>query len=641
MPGEGALAVSGCQVAILAGGAGTRLKARTGNLPKPMTPVLGRPVLEHLLVLCRRHGYTRIALLVHYEHEAISGHFGDGGRQGVEISYYVEHQARGTAGALRDALPAMEETFLVLYGDTYADVDLAYVWQQHSISRAMVTLLLHPNDHPFDSDLVEIDATSRVVAVHPYPHPEGEVHANLVNAALYVVQRDALAEAVPATGKVDLAKDTFPEMLHKGEHLHAVVTAEYIKDMGTPDRLDKVERDIVVGLPERLSSRQRRAAVFLDRDGTLNEEVNHLRDPSQLRLIDGAAEAVRALNQAGRLAVCVSNQPVVARGDVTVLQLARIHAMLDHQLGRAHAYLDRLYYCPHHPDRGYPGEVAALKMVCDCRKPATGMIDRAVAELAIARADSWMVGDATSDICAGARAGLRTVLVRTGQAGRDAKYRDAPNYVMPDLAAAVNWILRGHPAMARHLLPVAAALVSARLVLIGGLARSGKSCAARVLTELLAPTGRAVHIVCADGWLRPLNRRPEGAGVLARYDLEAIAGAIMPLLKGTGRHELRVPVYDRDRRAVAEFRELSVGPEDLLIVEGVVALMLPALRDAAPVRLHIDTDDSQRRLRLRADYAWRRNAPDNLGATLDAREADEVPAVRAAATHATHRIRCE
>ena len=633
--------MNGCQVAILAGGAGTRLKARTGNLPKPMTPILGRPVLDHLLALCRRHGYTRIALLVHYEHEAISGYFGDGSKQGVQISYHVEQQARGTAGALRDALPAMEETFLVLYGDTYADIDLFHVWQQHSTSGAMATLVLHPNDHPYDSDLVEIDAASRVVAVHPYPHLEGEVHANLVNAALYVVQREALVQAIPAAGKVDLAKHTFPEILRSGGHLHAVVTPEYIKDMGTPDRLDKVERDIVVGLPERLSSRQQRAAVFLDRDGTLNEEVNHLRAPAQLRLIGGAAEAVRALNHAGRLAVCVTNQPVVARGDVTVQQLARIHAMLDHQLGSARAYLDRLYYCPHHPDCGYPGEVAALKMVCDCRKPATGMIDRAVHELAIARADSWMVGDATSDIRAGARAGLRTVLVRTGQAGRDAKYRDAPNYVMPDLAAAVDWILRGHPNMVRHLLPVAAASVSARLVLIGGMARAGKSCAARVLSELLVPTGRAVHIVSADGWLRPLPRRPEGSGVLARYDVEEISGAIVPLLAGSGRHVLRVPLYDRDTRSVAEFRELSIGPEDLLIVEGVVALMLPALRAAAPVRLHLEADDSQRRLRLQADYAWRRSPPADLDATLGARETDEVPAVRAVAAYATHQIHTE
>jgi D,D-heptose 1,7-bisphosphate phosphatase len=603
-----------------------------------MVPVLGRPVLEHLLALCMRHRYTRIALLVHHEHDAIRGHFGDGHRFGVELSYHVETEARGTAGALRDALPAMSERFLVLYGDTYADVDLQRVWQQHVASGAAATLLLHPNDHPYDSDLVEVDAASRVLAVHAYPHPEGEVHANLVNAALYVMEREGLAEAIPAVGKADLAKHTFPAMLRLGKYLHAVVTPEYIKDMGTPERLDKVERDIVFGLPQRLSSRQRRSAVFLDRDGTLNEEVNHLRDPVQLRLIDGAAAAVRVLNRVGRLAVCVTNQPVVARGDLSVGQLARIHASLDHQLGRERAYLDRLYYCPHHPDRGYPGEVAALKMACDCRKPGTGMIDRAVAELAIARADSWMVGDATSDIRAGNRAGLRTALVRTGQAGRDAKYPDLPDYVMADIGAAVDWIVHGHPAMARRLLPVAAAAASARLVLIAGLARAGKSCAARVLAELLAPTGRTVHVVCADGWLRPPAERPEGVGVLQRYDVEALGNAMAPLFEGSGRHLIRVPLYDRDRRAVTESRDLSVAPEDLVIVEGVIALMVPALREAARVRVQVEADDAQRHRRLQVDYAWRQDIPVDLGATLLAREVDEVPAVRAAAANATHRI---
>ena len=154
-----------CQVAILAGGMGTRLKLRTGNLPKPMAPVLGRPVLAHQIELCRQHGFTRIALLVHYEHEAISSFFGDGQRFGVELTYCVEKDARGTAGALLDALGCMDDKFLVLYGDTYADIDLDALWQSHVSSGATGTLLLHPNDHPDDSDLIEVDANSGIVKI--------------------------------------------------------------------------------------------------------------------------------------------------------------------------------------------------------------------------------------------------------------------------------------------------------------------------------------------------------------------------------------------------------------------------------------------------------------------------------------------
>ena len=627
-----------CQVAILAGGMGTRLKLRTGNLPKPMAPVLGRPVLAHQIELCRRHGFTRIALFVHYEHKAISSFFGDGKQLGVELTYCIEKDARGTAGALVDGLDCMDPTFLVLYGDTYADIDLAALWQSHVRSGATGTLLLHPNDHPDDSDLVEVDAQLRVVAVHAYPHPADKVYANLVNAALYVLQRAALSAFIPATTKSDLAKHTFPSMLDAGLHLHAFVTPEYIKDMGTPERLDKVERDIVLGLPERLSSRQQRRAVFLDRDGTLNVEVNHLRSHTQLVLLPGAADAVRMINRAGLLAVGVTNQPVLARGDVTWPELHHIHATLDHLLGVGKAYLDRMYICPHYPEAGFAGEVPELKIDCDCRKPRTGLIDRAIRELCIARTGSWMVGDTSSDIRAGSLAGLRTILVRTGHAGLDGKYPDEPDYVMPDLPAAVDWILRGHAATARLLLPITAAAVDSRLVLIAGPARAGKSSVARVLAEQLCAAGRVVHVLALDGWLKPVGKRPEGSGVLNRYDMKAASAALVPILASASRNWLQWPCYERKNRTTFAGPSISIGPDDVVIVEGVTALMNSNLLAASDVRVFVDVDDAQRLQRLEADYAWRSESHACTASRISSRDLDELPAVRASASHATHHI---
>jgi histidinol-phosphate phosphatase family protein len=629
----------GCEVAILAGGAGTRLKARTGRLPKPMAPLMGEPVLAHLLALCRTQGYLRIALLVHYEHEAISDYFGDGAAHGVQLTYVVEGEARGTAGALRDALPAMASRFLVLYGDTYADVDLRRVWHAHAESGAAASLLLHPNDHPHDSDLVEVDTEGRVLAIHPYPHPEGSERANLVNAALYVMEREPLEPHVPPEGKFDLAKHTFPAMLAAGCHLHAVVTPEYIKDMGTPERLDKVERDILLGLPERLSTRSLRSAVFLDRDGTLNEEVGHLRDPRHLQLLPGVAEAVRNVNRAGKLAVCVTNQPVLARGDVTAAQLGRIHARLDHLLGQSGAYLDRLYHCPHHPDRGFPGEVVELKVACTCRKPGTGLFDQAVSELSIDRRSSWMIGDTTTDIRAGRLAGLRTILLRTGHGGRDGKFPDAqPDYTTHDLASAVAWALAGHPGAVRQTLPLVESAAGARLVLVGGPKRSGKSFIAQVLKERLADAGRTVHVICVDGWLRQSEYRPEGRGMRARYDLPALEAVLAPILDGRGRHRIEVQIHDRDHGGAARTITLSVGPDDLLIVEGIPVLNSAMLRSAAAVRVYVDCDEAQRNVRLQADYLCHQQPAGNLERLMRSRDIGELPEVRASSVHATHHI---
>lgn len=628
-----------CNVAILAGGMGTRLRSRTGNLPKPMAPVLGRPVLEHLIDLCVRHGLRDIALLVHYEHETIRAHFGNGERFGARLHYYVETSARGTAGALRDALAHLHERFLVLYGDTYADVNLSRLWDAHANSGADATLLLHPNDHPQDSDLVEVDANGLIVAIHPYPHPEGVALANLVNAAMYAMQKSGLTDVIPSEGRFDLAKHTFPAMLAAGRRLRAYVTPEYIKDMGTPERLDKVERDVVFGLPQRLSDRQPRRAVFLDRDGTINREVNHLSKPEQLELLEGAGEAVRRLNRSGVLAVCVTNQPVLARGDVTETGMRAIHARLDQLLGERHAYLDALYLCPHHPDRGFPGEVVELKGSCDCRKPATGLIDSAVRDMRISRQDSWMVGDTTSDIRAGRDAGLRTILVRSGHAGRDRKYvDDVPDYVMPDVASAVDWVLEGHSRLLTALLPAVPAALRARIVLIGGPARAGKTSAAQGLREHLIALGRTAHVVSLDGWLHPVEQRPESAGVLLRYDMEAACRAIDQIRHAAGRFEGHLPVYDRDERRSMPGAHLSVGPVDTLIVEGVPALLDERLLALADLRLFVDVQDELRRERLTVDYAWRGGDPLALQEQLAAREQDEVPAVRASATRAEFMI---
>lgn len=178
-----------------------------------------------------------------------------------------------------------------------------------------------------------------------------------------------------------------------------------------------------------------RRAVFVDRDGVLIRDVDHLTSASEIEILGGVPEALRRLRAAGWAVVVVTNQSVVARGLVTEDRLREIHRALETQLGERGAALDAIYYCPHHPE----GAVAAYRAVCDCRKPAPGMLLRAAAELGIDLRESVMVGDAPSDIEAGRRAGCRTVLLRAdGDAVAD---RIAPDHVAPDLAAAADWIL--------------------------------------------------------------------------------------------------------------------------------------------------------------------------------------------------------
>jgi D,D-heptose 1,7-bisphosphate phosphatase len=425
---------------------GSRLASRSQGLPKPLVPVDGKPLLAYQLELLASQGCDEVVLLCGFGAAAIREWCGHGERWGLRLRCIEESQALGTAGAVIAALAELPEEFFVLYGDTMLNVDLARMGRAHAASGGEATLFLHPNEHPEDSDLVESDEEGRILAIHGYPHPEGALLPNQVNAALYVIERRLLEGIAVPEKPLDFAKTVFPALLREGVHLHGYRSGEYIKDAGTPKRLDRVEADVRSGAVARGSLAVRRPAVFLDRDGTINAEIGFLTKPEQLELLPGAAEAVRLIKEAGYRVVVTTNQPVIARGECTTAELLRIHDKLEMELSRAGAFLDGIYHCPHHPDKGFAGERTELKMDCECRKPGHGMLLQAAGELNLDLAASWMIGDRTGDIQAGANAGVRTILVRTGEGGRDGRHSAQPDWVVDDLLAAARFLVEEFPA---------------------------------------------------------------------------------------------------------------------------------------------------------------------------------------------------
>jgi D,D-heptose 1,7-bisphosphate phosphatase len=292
---------------------------------------------------------------------------------------------------------------------------------------------------------VELNASHEIIAFHPHPHPPGKYFRNLVNAALYIVSKELLrpwfTNRNPDPYPLDFAKDVFPNLIARGAGLYGYVSREYIKDAGTPERLDRVRLDYSLGRIERGSLHIPAPAVFLDRDGTLNYERGWLNKPEQLELIPGAAGAVRAINESGRLAVVVSNQPVIARGECTETELRDVHNKLEWLLAESHAFLNGIYYCPHHPDKGFHGEREELKVACSCRKPATGLLDLARRELNIDLARSWMIGDSARDIETASNFGIRSALVRTGSFTSEIRENCKPDFAFDTLLDATDFIL--------------------------------------------------------------------------------------------------------------------------------------------------------------------------------------------------------
>jgi histidinol-phosphate phosphatase family protein len=432
------------QAVILAGGKGTRLASRLNGRPKALVDVAGVALLERQIRLLAQHGITEIAILVNHAADRIERYLADHGSFGVRTRLIDDGEPRGTAGAVLAAFEALAERFLVVYGDTMINVDLARFMAAHREAGADATLFLHPNDHPHDSDIVELDESGWVCAFHPYPHPEGAFLPNLVNAALYMIERRALEPYRQAPVPSDFGKNLFPQMLRDGVRIRGYRSFEYIKDLGTPARLEKVERHLAEGLIARASLSEPQKAVFVDRDGTLNIHRGFIRNVADIDLVPGAGRAIARLNALEFRVAIITNQPVIARGEVTSAELRRMHAKIETLLAREGGYVDGIFVCPHHPDSGYPGEVATLKIDCDCRKPKTGLIEDARRALNIDLTRSWFVGDTTSDMLAAKRAGIRSILVRTGEGGQDSKYAAAPDHVVDDLEAAVELIAGEH-----------------------------------------------------------------------------------------------------------------------------------------------------------------------------------------------------
>ena len=417
---------------IMAGGRGTRISALAPDIPKPMIPIEGKPVLEHEIRCLREQGFTDILLTVSHMAEKIIDYFGDGSRLGVKIEYFREETPLGNAGALLKMRERLTEDFLLLNADAVFDIDFnrfAAAHRENKKKGGWVTLFTHPNSHPYDSGILIADDSGAILRWMAKEDDRPRWYRNRANAGLHVISPEALdhtgidpetvgTEAGGKTVKVDLDRQILKPLCGTGR-MFCYDSPEYVRDMGTPDRYRMVCADFRAGRVQAKNLRRKQKAVFLDRDGTINRYVGFLRNIDEFELLPGAAEAIRTINAAGYLAIVVTNQPVIARGEVTSGELREIHNKMETLLGAEGAYLDGIYFCPHHPHGGYPVEIPELKTDCECRKPKPGMIRQAAADSNIDIGQSWMAGDGERDIGTGKAAGCRTALIGSGDFGQD------------------------------------------------------------------------------------------------------------------------------------------------------------------------------------------------------------------------------
>jgi mannose-1-phosphate guanylyltransferase/phosphomannomutase len=624
------------QAAIVAGGLGTRATALTADrIPKALLPVAGVPIIYRQMRALRREGVTRLNVL--------AGHLGDqlrpaleaeAARLGLALRVVVEATPLGTAGCLAALEPSGQET-LIVYGDMLFDVSLAPLLAFHRRKAALLTVVAHPNDHPRSSDLI-VEQAEMVRAILPHGQVRTQDHRNLVPAGLYLAPPAFFAELGFGT-PADMILDVLPRLLARGAPVAVYNTPEYLRDVGSPARHALAERDIAAGRLETASLAHRRPAVFLDCDGVLNIEPGDpgIVAPDQVKAIAGAGAAVRRAREAGLLTVAITNRPQVAKGLVSFEDLDHILGRLEAELAEDGGVLDRIYTCPHHPEAGFPGEVAALKIRCDCRKPGTLLLRQALAGLPIDRSRSMLIGDSLRDIGAARGIGIWAYGVRTGYGCRDQeRYRreagipPVPDLMFDTVSEAVDFGI-GYRALAAPVLdPLSAALERGRkpvLVGVAGRSRAGKSVLAHAVIRSLIEDGVASLLVRLDDRIMPIGEREPCASAEVRNRVEVLPGLLEALRSGTS---IRSPGYDVASRGGGEGVSYDPAGQAVIVLEGGFATHRD-IRAMLDLAVFVATPQGLQRERFAAFYRWKGLDPDGIDALWDERARDEWPLVDA------------
>ena len=424
----------------MAGGKGTRLAAITGDvIPKPMAAIAGKPVIERAVIALRDNGVTDITVSVGHLADVIKNYLGDGEKFGVKIDYITEETPLGSGGALYYLKGRVRKDFVVCSGDTVFDIDVKRMLAFHKKKKAAATLFTHPNSHPYDSDIVVTDRFGRVTGIDLKGRVRDYYYKNNVNAGFFIVSPAAL-DYFTEPKKVNMEHDFIASLIASGERVYSYKSSEYIKDAGTPERFVKIEKEIEAGLVSARNLKNKQKAIFLDRDGTINVYKGFIKSADDIELLPGVGEAIGKINESGYLAIIVSNQPVIARGECSRAEVEREFDKIQTLLGEKGVFIDGVYYCPHHPHSGFKGEVKRLKKICRCRKPDTGMIEAAAKDFNLDVSACAIIGDSDLDIKTGINVGIPAVKVLTGAPEKEGD--GEPSFKAKDLLSATEYILR-------------------------------------------------------------------------------------------------------------------------------------------------------------------------------------------------------
>ena len=395
------------EIAILIGGSGTRLKKILRNKPKAFLKIGNKPIIFHqiekLSVIKKR---IFILSKTNYKkfHNLLKKKF-----KRLKFIFLEENKPLGNAGCLKNLEKYNSENFLIIYGDLIFNIDFKKFIKFHLQKKSHLTLLVHPNDHPSDSDIVEINKEFKIIKLHNKPHKKMNI-GNLCMSGIFIINKKIL-KYLKLDKFQDFSNDLLGKLLKTNLKIHAYNTREYVKDAGTLDRINLIKKQIRTKKFINGNLNKKIPAIFLDRDGVINKDNFKNQYQNPLKLNYEVIKAVKQINDNGYLSVIVTNQPAVAKGFITLKKLENDHKKLEYLFGKNNAYFDRIYFCPYYPHSGFKGENIKFKRKSSCRKPNNGMFLRAIKDLNINKKNSYMIGDRDVDYLAAKKTGIKCLIV--------------------------------------------------------------------------------------------------------------------------------------------------------------------------------------------------------------------------------------
>lgn len=373
------------QAVILAGGLGTRLSPFTNDNPKPMYRFNDKPFIAYLVEQVKSFGITNILLLIGYKHEKIEEYLGDGSQFGVNISYDVTPVEFDTGARLKNAIPKINDDFLLMYCDNYCPIDFKKHLNNFHKNNADIQIVTYKNDDGYTKGNVIIEDEKIKV------YDKKRTTQNLTEVDIgYAIVKKKVLEMLPDEN-INFEAYIYPKLVEK-ELLFATTVEHRYYSIGSWERIELTKKF--------LSSPK---IVFLDRDGTINKRAPkacYIEDPNQFEWLDGAKEAIALLNENKYMVILITNQPGIARGNLTEEILNKIHDKMKFELEEVNAHIDKIYFCPHNWDEG-----------CNCRKPNPGMIFMAQKDLSLDLTKAILIGDDERDIEAANRANIKSYMV--------------------------------------------------------------------------------------------------------------------------------------------------------------------------------------------------------------------------------------